>query len=43
MSISVQVRSILCFAYRTDCTVQNTQPMEVHEAAAHLCELMWQT
>jgi len=38
----MQVRSILRFAYRADATVQNTQPMEVHEATAHLCKLMRQ-
>jgi len=43
MRISVQVRSILCFTYRTDVTVQNTQLMEVREAAAHLCKLTRQT
>ena len=37
----MQVRSILRFAYRTDAAVENTQPMEVHEATAHLCELLW--
>ena len=36
----MQVHSILRFAYRTDVTMKNTQPMEVHEAMAHLCELM---
>jgi len=39
----MQVHSILCFTYWTDVTMQNTQPMEVLEAMAHLCKLMWQT
>jgi len=40
LSISMRVYSILHFTYRTDTTMQNTGPMKVREAAAHLCKLL---
>ena len=40
LSISVGVRQILRFTYRTNAAVVNTRPMKVHEAAAHLCKLL---
>ena len=39
LSISLRVRTILCFTYRTNTAVENTQPMKVHKATAHLCKL----
>ena len=40
LRISVWARSILRFTYWTDATVQNTQPMKVHEATTRLCKLL---
>ena len=40
LSISVRVRSILRFAYRTDAAVVNTRSVKVYEAKADLCKLL---
>ena len=35
----MRLRSILRLTYRTNAAVADTQPMKVHEAETHLCEL----
>jgi hypothetical protein len=39
-SINVRAHSFPRFAYRSNSTMQNLQPVEMHEALAHLCKLL---
>ena len=38
--VNVWAHSFPQFAYRSDSTMQNIQPVKMHKALAHLCKLL---
>ena len=38
--VNLRAHSLHQFAYRSDSTMQNIQPVKMHKALAHLCKLL---